>query len=58
MGLMANQVLGDILCEIREANVFALLADESDVSLKEQLCICIRWVDENFTIHEAPLELI
>ena len=59
MGLMANQVLRDILCEIREASIFALLADEaSDVSLKEQLCICIRWVDEKFTIHEAPLELI
>ena len=35
MGLMANQVLRAILSEIREANIFAVLADEaSDVSLK------------------------
>ena len=59
MGLMANHILREILCEIREASVFALLAHEaSDISLKEQLCICIRWVDDNFTIHEAPLQLI
>ena len=59
MGLMANQVLRAILSEIREANIFAVLADEaSDVSLKEQLCVCIRWVDESFTVHETPLELI
>ena len=59
MGLMANQVLRHILGEIREASIFALLADEaSDVSLKDQLCIRIRWVDDNFMIHEAPLELI
>ena len=39
--------------------VFALLANEAcDVSLKEQLCICIRCVDDNFAIHEAPLDLI
>ena len=40
------------------ATVFALLADEtSNVSLKEQLCVCIRWVDDNFTDLDAPLEL-
>ena len=33
---------------------FALFSDEaSDISLKEQLCICIHWVDDNITIHEA-----
>ena len=30
-----------------------------DVTHKEQLCIKIRWVDNNdFVIHEDPLELI
>ena len=59
MGLMANHILREILHEVREAGAFALLADEaSDVSLKEQLCISIRWVDDNFAIYEAPLELI
>ena len=59
MGLMANNILREILHEIREDGMYAILGDEtSDVSLKEQLYICIRWVDDNFDIHEAPLELI
>ena len=57
--LMGKHVLSGILSEIREASVYSLLADKaSDVSMKEQLCICIRWVDDSFSIHEAPIELI
>ncbi len=49
----------DILCKIREACKFSLIADEAtDVSNTEQLCITIRWVDNEFDIHEDPLELI
>ena len=33
-----------------------MLADEA--SHKEQLCVCIRCIDENFNIYEAPLKLI
>ena len=59
MGLMANNILREILHEIREVGMYAIIGDEtSDVRLKEQLCICIRWVDDNFDIHGAPLELI
>ena len=58
-GLMSNSVLRDILCKIREACKFSLIADEAtDVSNTEQLCITIRWVDNEFDIHEDPLELI
>lgn len=59
IGLMANHILRKLLQEIREATIYALIADEAtDVSHKEQLCITIRWVDNDFIIHEDPLELI
>ena len=59
IGLMANHILRKLLQEIREATVYALIADEAtDVSHKEQLCITIRWVGSDFIIHEDPLELI
>ena len=52
-------MLRDILRKIREACKFSLIADEAtDVSNTEQLCITIRWVDNEFDIHEDPLELI
>jgi len=28
------------------------------VSNREQLAVCIRWVDKEFNIHEDPVELI
>lgn len=59
MGLIANNILREILLEIREAGMYAIFGNEtSDVSLKEQLCIRICWVDDSFDIHEAPLQLI
>lgn len=59
IGLMANHMLRKLLQEIREATVYALIADEAtDVSHKEQLCITIRWVDNDFLFHEDPIELI
>ena len=51
--------LRKLLQEIREATVYALIADEAtDVSHKEQLHVTIRWVGSDFIIHEDPLELI
>ena len=52
--IMGNQLLRHLLDEIRtNSNMFAILADETrDVSNFEQLCICIRWVDQHFDIHE------
>ena len=59
IGIMSNQLLKGILHEIKEAVCFALIADEaSDVSHKEQLCVNVRWVNDNFVINEAPVELI
>ena len=47
------------MCEVREATMFSLIADEaSDVNQKQQLCINLRWVDDDLNIKEAPVELI
>ena len=37
----------------QNATFFTIMADEtSDISNKEQLVVCIHWVDENFAVHE------
>ena len=47
--IMGNQVLREILEPIKDAPFFSLMADETtDVSNKEQLVICLRWVSKNF----------
>ena len=59
---MALGVLRQISTNIQNATFFTIMADETaDVSNKEQLVICIRWVDESFVVHEGfigmhPLE--
>lgn len=58
ISLMSNKVLRQILSEIREAQIFSLIADEStDVAHKEQLCITIRWVDKSFDMYETPVNV-
>ena len=38
---------------IQNATFFTIMADETaDISNEEQLVVCIRWVDENFAVHE------
>ena len=58
--IMGNQLLRHLLDEIRtNSNMFAILAAETrDVSNCEQLCICIRWVDQHFDIHEDFIGLV
>ena len=57
--ISGNAVLRNLLSEIREADHFAIIADEAtDISHNEQLCIAIRWVDQNYSIHEAALGLV
>ena len=46
-------LLRDLATKIRNAQFFTIMADESgDVSNKEQLVICFRWVDDNLEVHE------
>lgn len=56
---MGLSVLRRLLCDIRIAQWFSFIVDEAtDVSHKEQIVICIGWVDKDSSIHEDPLELI
>ncbi|XP_068704855.1 zinc finger MYM-type protein 1-like [Montipora foliosa] len=50
---MAFGMMRKISANIQNATFFTSMADETaDVSNKEQLVICIRWVDHCFVIHE------
>lgn len=55
---MGNSVLRRILESIRTSLWFSILADEAtDISHHEQMSLSIRWVDDNFEIHEDVLGL-
>ena len=46
-------VLREISQNIQNAVIYTILADESaDVSNKEQVVVCIRWVDDQLSVHE------
>ena len=51
--IMALQVLREIAQNVKSAVTYSILADESsDVSNKEQLVFCVRWVDDSFNKNE------
>ena len=57
--IMAHKVLRQILSEIREAEWFAIIGDETrDVSGAEQFALSIRWVDCDYTVYEDLIGLI
>jgi hypothetical protein len=57
--LMGQSLLRTLLKEIQEARYFAILADETrDINNKEQLVLCIRWVDSSFITHEDMIGLV
>ena len=50
---MANQVLREKLTVVKNSNFYSVMCDEyTDISNKEQLAICVRWVDDNLKAHE------
>ena len=52
--IMANHVIPDLVSEIR-GGFFSIICDEhTDISNKEQLIICIRWVDKELEAYEDP----
>ena len=52
ISIMANNVIHDLVADIR-GGFFAIIADEyTDVSNREQLTICIRWIDKSLEVHE------
>lgn len=53
--LMAHQIVRDISEKIRDS-FYAIICDEyTDVSNKEQLTFCLRWVDNCFNVQEEFL---
>ena len=52
IAIMANYVIRDLVSEIR-GGFFSIICHEyTDISNKEQLTICIRWVDKELEAHE------
>ena len=50
---MASQVLRKKLYDINNSKMFAVVCDEyTDISNKQQLSFCVRWVDEALNSHE------
>ncbi|XP_065191909.1 zinc finger MYM-type protein 1-like [Sycon ciliatum] len=51
--LMSHSILRNVAKSIHTAEVFSVMADEcADVSNKEQLALCFRWVDQELEAHE------
>jgi len=51
--LMSHSIIRKIVNNVKQARYFAIIADEStDISGKQQLSVCLRWVDETFEMHE------
>ena len=52
ISIMANNVIRNLVADIR-GGFFILIADEyTDTSNKEQLIICIRWIDKHLEVSE------
>ena len=56
---MGQSVLRQLLSEIWKSLWFSILADEAtDISRHEQMSLSIRWVDDDYAVHEDTLGLI
>ena len=50
--LMAHEILRELSSDIQDS-FFATICDEyTDISNKEQLTLCLRWIDESFEVKE------
>ena len=50
---MALKILRKIAINIQQAKFYSVMGDETaDISNKEQLVLCIRWVDDELQVHE------
>lgn len=50
--IMSHQIIGNIMEDIG-VKIFSIIAHEyTDISNKEQLTLCLRWVDDNLQAHE------
>ncbi|KAF0702938.1 52 kDa repressor of the inhibitor of the protein kinase-like isoform X3, partial [Aphis craccivora] len=52
-------ILNKIVKRVNEFGCFSVLVDEtSDICTKEQMALCLRYVDDSFCIHESFLKFI
>jgi len=53
LSIMSQQIIRTIVSKINHGKHYALICDEyTDISNKEQLSLCLRWVDEDLNIKE------
>ena len=58
LDVMANSITRNIVNKIREAKYFSLMADEvTNVSNREQMIVCMCWIDGKLEPHEDFLGL-
>ena len=58
MKVMGLHVLRDVISLIQSAPFFSIMVDETtDISNKEQVVLCCRWVDKNLEAHEEFIGL-
>ena len=56
---MAHQLLRHLLHEVRQAEWYSVIADETrDASGAEQLGISLRWVDSDCTVYKELIGLV
>lgn len=56
LSLLAFEVLNNLLLDIRSAQFFSIIIDETtDLSTKEQVSVCFRYVNASFEIEETFL---
>ena len=56
---MGHSVLCSILKEIQMAGWYSIMVDEAtDISRNEQMCLCVRWVDEEYSVNEDTIGLV
>ena len=56
--VMALKILRDIASSLQSTPFYGIMADETpDISNREQVVICIRWVDDSLEVHEEFLGL-
>lgn len=53
LSIMAQNIVRELASKMRRSEYFAILADETtDKSNREQLVVCLRWIDENLKVNE------
>ena len=56
--VMSHKVLREIAASLHATPFYTIMVDETtDFSNREQVIVCLRWVSEEFLVHEEFMEL-